>query len=146
MIDDNTDYPETSIVDNDYPETSDKEYTSELHKQEINAYQSTIENLSTYIEDLDNLKGEINFLKATIQPIIEVEGNIAQKILAQYDRETLPQRDLTFNSFMEKLENSNSHTSKHLKALFNVKGKHKTINQERVFRIARDVIDLINEN
>lgn len=50
-----------------------------------------------------------------------------------------------FNQFMEKLEKSNSASSKHLKEKMKVKGKHRSINKERVFRIIRDVIDTIKE-
>jgi len=50
-----------------------------------------------------------------------------------------------FNTFMEKLDNSESASSKHLKEKLNVKGKHRSINKERVFRIIRDVIDTLKE-
>jgi len=52
---------------------------------------------------------------------------------------------LDFNSFMAKLEKSNSYASQHLKEKINVKGKHKAINKERVIRIIRDVLDIANE-
>jgi len=50
-----------------------------------------------------------------------------------------------FNTFMVKLDKSDSASSKHLKEKMNVKGKHRSINKERVFRIIRDVIDTLKE-
>ena len=54
-------------------------------------------------------------------------------------------KKLDFNSFMAKLEKSNSYASLHLKEKINVRGKHKAINKERVIRIIRDVLDVIYE-
>lgn len=52
---------------------------------------------------------------------------------------------LNFNDFMLKLDTSNSFTAKHLKQLITVKGRHSRGNKERVIRIIRDVLDLIEE-
>lgn len=53
--------------------------------------------------------------------------------------------DLNFNLFMEKLEASSSYTSNHLKEKLNVGGKKRKINKERVIRIIRDVLDVLQE-
>ncbi len=50
-----------------------------------------------------------------------------------------------FNTFMEKLEKSNSASSKHLKEKINVRGKHRSINKERIIRVIRDIIDTMKE-
>lgn len=52
---------------------------------------------------------------------------------------------LSFNEFMEKLENSMSYSSQHLKEKLNVGGKNRKINKERVIRIIRDVLDILQE-
>ena len=51
----------------------------------------------------------------------------------------------SFNQFMEKAENSNSYSAKHLQEKLFVKGKHRAINKERVIRVIRDVLDIIKE-
>ncbi len=52
---------------------------------------------------------------------------------------------LSFNQFMEKLEGSDSFTSKHLKEKLNAKGKYAKINKERYIRIIRDTLDVLEE-
>lgn len=51
----------------------------------------------------------------------------------------------TFNEFMKKLAGSDSASALHLKDKLAVKGKKRAINKERVIRVIRDVLEIINE-
>jgi hypothetical protein len=60
-------------------------------------------------------------------------------------RKLLKARVPNFNEFMDKTKKSNSYSAKHLQEKLFVKGKFKAVNKERVIRIIRDVIDIIEE-
>ena len=70
---------------------------------------------------------------------------VENKELVRKNREARKTKKLDTNSFMKKLESSNSFAAKHLRDKLFVKGKHRQINRERVIRIIRDVLDVINE-
>jgi hypothetical protein len=95
----------------------------------------------------------INDFKRLIrQNYIIPKGKTSQKPVTirtetQKTRRPSPKRKkLDFNSFMEKLNKSNAYASVHLKEKLDVQGKHKAINKERVIRIIRDVLDIVNED